>query len=509
MVKVWDTGSGLEMRAFSAQQGPVQSLTFSPDGGRLASGNAAGTVQIWDTKDGKALLTLQGKTGAIHHIAFSPDGTRLAASAGYTVRVWDAINGQELQSLRHVTDVNGIAFSPDGLLLASGGADRAVRLWDVVTGLKLLTLEGHTGFVSSVAFSPDRALLASAGSDQTVKLWDLHSGQELHTLKGHLGEVWSIAFWPDGTRTRLATADHNEVIVWDAGTGLEVHRLKAPTDSITGVAFSRDGWRLATGGGDGTVIIWDARPLTADVQIEREATSLVRFLLRKGLTKKQATEGLYSNNTISQPVRDKALALVGVHGGSQDDQLAYRFVDKLFATPMIKPDVLEAIRNDGTLSAEVRHKALVLAENGQEDFVRINQASWAVVAKPGADLTVYRRALADAEYICRLAPGTDTFFDTLAVAQYRVGQYQNALETLSRFEDVLMMKTPFQGCQPTDLAFRAMALYRLGQKEPAQEALVRLREMMKEPQWINYEEALAFVREAEVLLNGPAGKGDH
>ena len=114
---------------------------------------------------------------------------------------------------------------------------------------------------------------------------------------------------------------------------------------------------------------------------------------------------------------------------------------------------------------------------------------------PARSAAAYQRALGQAETACRLVRlNNAAYVNTLGIAYYRVGKYQEAVDTLERSDK---LRKEF----PQDLAFLAMAYHQLGQKEQARATLAWLREVMKQPRWAKDAEAQGFLREAEEVLN--------
>src|SRR5207244_7220100 len=126
----------------------------------------------------------------------SPDG-KILASGGYekNIRLWDSVTGQQQAILRgHKAAVRTLAFSPDGKLLASGSSDRSIRLWEKAEGAwkERVKLPGQDGAIHALAFAVEGKLLASASEDKTVKLWDIGMARERSTLSGHKDMVLSL-----------------------------------------------------------------------------------------------------------------------------------------------------------------------------------------------------------------------------------------------------------------------------------------------------------------------------
>lgn len=229
--------------------GRVHSLAFSPDSRHIAVMQLHSGVSIYDVATGQKDSGFNAGF-AVYRLAFNQDGSRLAV--GSSIR--DLSTGRELflreSPKRGEQGVFGVAFSSDGKRLATslaaaylipkGGikpADIAanqnvagdIKVWDTITGQKLLTLRGHTSEVFSVTFGPDGKRLASAGGrwnrgletrsaanqegPADVKIWDTTTGRDLFTIRGHTGAVYCVAFSPDGKL--LATGGRDKILrIW-------------------------------------------------------------------------------------------------------------------------------------------------------------------------------------------------------------------------------------------------------------------------------------------------------
>jgi eukaryotic-like serine/threonine-protein kinase len=271
-VRVWDTGSGKELYTLGGSPSSMgQRVAYSPDGRHLAAVNAGPyvgsradkPVRVWDTITSLETRGFRDHSTGDLCLVFSPDGRHLASAGfGRVVRVWEVTTGKEVQPAfrHHRWPIFGVAFRPpDGRYLASCSGDSTVQVWAWTTGEEPRVLEpGHAGRVLSVAFSRDGELLASGSADRIVKVWDARTWKLLHNLHDATGAVQCVTFGRDRRRLAWGSSD-STVKVWD-GPGTETHVLRGHTSWVKGLAFSPDGKRIASASLDGTVKIWQAPP---------------------------------------------------------------------------------------------------------------------------------------------------------------------------------------------------------------------------------------------------------
>ena len=370
--------------------------------------------------------------------------------------------------------MHGVAFSPDGRRVASASWDDTVRVWDLETGKQLLRYEGHTASVNNVSFINNGKMIISASHDRTVKIWDSNTGDDVRTLSGETGGIRGLAISADEQR---AVTAGDSIIVWDLQTGQQLLTLRGSAGDWGSLSLSADGLCLAfatnSGKSSQDVVIWEASAMTPDGTAQLDATSLVEVLYAKETTKER---------------------------------------------------VLAKLRQDLTISDSVRKRAITIANDWQQYFNArdLNRKSWDTVRHPNQDQARYKEALRSAKIACQLVPESLYYLNTLGVAQYRVGEYANALATftqslelnreLDRVQDDIALPAnfafrlpfdPYKLVQTTDVAFLAMAQHKLGQTAEAKARLAELRKLMKDRRFLkNNAELQGFLKEAEALIEG-------
>lgn len=297
-VRIWDTESGEELRAYTGHRGPVSALQISADGSTVTSSGEL-DVKVWDLITLETKAEVFGHSGNVWANDLNPTADLLltASKPDGTTRLWDLSPNwsRELIGLPNPHGLGGVGFSPvDGNLVTSG-ATHAVSVWDVDTGQERRIFEGAE-HVSRLDIDPTGTFLATAGSGG-VELHDFSSGEAIATLLPGIVTL-DVDLGPQGM---LATASIDAIRLWGSHTGpgevlselhgisvafnpaatvlamslsepgiqafVEVRELDTgetiatltehSTNLVRGLAFNQDGDLLATASDDTTAILWD------------------------------------------------------------------------------------------------------------------------------------------------------------------------------------------------------------------------------------------------------------
>ena len=205
------------------------------------------TIWIYDPRTRRVQRIIPGDRKVIFNLTVIND--HLLASVGFyskSITIWDIDSGRKLHSLeghqRRIVSLTGLGNG----LLASGSDDRTIQIWEAASGELIRTLEGHRNGVCSLAsLSPE--LLASGSEDKSIGIWEINTGKRLHSLEGHRWPVTGLAVLEDG---RLASAGSYDktVRIWEVETGEHLDTLQIRQAVIDLTSLGNGLLALKTGG---------------------------------------------------------------------------------------------------------------------------------------------------------------------------------------------------------------------------------------------------------------------
>ena len=259
--------SGVDTPAGAAGTGVSLVQTLQWEGNTLSVTSADGSRVVYAlTSQWKLERTLVGSNSPmkdrVNTLQFSPDGKTLVAGSGEfsrsgEVTVWNTETGalEKVLAEIHKDTVLALSFTADGRLLATGSADKAIKVLDTKTWTVVKLFEGHTGHVLGVAWRAEGRTLATAGADNMVKIWDFQSGDRKRNIEGWDAGVTSVQFVGMTGNFLAACGDKRVRLLNDSGG--EVRAFPECKDFMQCAAASEDGNIIIGGGQDGILLLWN------------------------------------------------------------------------------------------------------------------------------------------------------------------------------------------------------------------------------------------------------------
>lgn len=429
----------------------AQSLAFSPDGQRLASGSYR-EVKIWRQQRAQPVARKAAPALGAVATALSVDGRRIVcADRGGALQVLDAASARVLKSIPDaLAGGKLLAVSPDGSKAAVHGTDATLRVWNLESGARVAAQSGVNS-LRALAWTKDGKALATAGDDNIIRVWPLPTadGGELATpkeLKGSGSGTITLLAAGAGPDHLLASGADGVVQLWGIAEGRVIKQFKIA--GVVSLALSTDGKRLAAGCTDGAVRLWDAESdkqlleLRGDVEaaatiaslefkiaaetletsfqnseiarLEADTKALDERLkkandaiaaAKKALPDKQkAVKPAQDAKAAAQKAADEAAALLaGTPGGKPDAALEKRnkeAQDKLMAASKTEMEALAAIKASEGQIRDAEAEIKIIEDAKTKNATAVAAARTALEtsrqfhARATADLAAAKQALA-------------------------------------------------------------------------------------------------------------------
>lgn len=202
-LKIWNVSTGKELGELKTNRRPVRAVLFWPNNRQVAT-VGGGAIEIWDVATRKQVRLISGVHPFCGSLALSEDGLTLAATTGEQAEeatLFQPTTGKTLRSFTgHKARISSLALSKDGQSLWTASQEHVARLWKTKTGMSEIAF----AHAYVLALSPDEKLLATGGLNGLVTIWNAQTGSGLLQLPRQKLKVLDIAFLPDGEHILFA-----------------------------------------------------------------------------------------------------------------------------------------------------------------------------------------------------------------------------------------------------------------------------------------------------------------
>ena len=267
-LRLWDRESGAQI-GNDWRDASVRNIALSPNGMTLASGGHNGMV-LWDVETKKVIAKWTGHISCVDSVCWSADGKRVASGSKYrTMQMWNVESGEaDVGPIKtgHM-EVRAVAYSPDISKIATGGVNEdTIQIWDARTGELLSTLRQHSS-VWSLAWTSDQKKLIAGIGNGLIKIFDTVTWEEIAILKDHRTHVAAISLFHNDRLLASGSWD-GTARLWNLDTNLPIGPPLRHRHLVHGVALSADGKFLATACHDNNAYVWDIHAILNGAGLE-------------------------------------------------------------------------------------------------------------------------------------------------------------------------------------------------------------------------------------------------
>lgn len=260
-VYTWNGNTGTASKLFQCPEGSyISSLKWSEDGAYLSVGISEGQIEIWSVAELRKLRTMYSHASRVGALSWNKN---ILSSGGRDGTIWNhdvrIVEHKVSSFMLHESDICGLRWRSDGLVLASGGNDNQVAVWDFRSSVPIMTKSDHIAAVKALAWCPWlRNTLASGGGsyDRKMNFWNVSTGTKISSID--TGSQITSIIWSQPHK-EIFTAHgfpKNHLSLWKYPSLKRIGDLPGHETRVLHAALSPDGQMVATAASDENLKFW-------------------------------------------------------------------------------------------------------------------------------------------------------------------------------------------------------------------------------------------------------------